>query len=239
MLILIKLLLVHIFVDFFLQTKNSIEDRKAKKFASAWLYIHAFTHALGTFFLLGMDLTAFFVACFIFLSHAAIDLFKAYQEDSITWFLIDQTAHILVIITLWLLFYENYNVVSQKFVEFYTKPIVWGVLAAYVLVTKPTSILMYYATRKWCDQAFDDDSEKGLEDAGKWIGIIERVLILTFIFVGHVEATGFLVASKSILRFNEMRKENSLKRTEYVLVGTFLSVSISMIFGFLVKYLLF
>jgi len=64
----------------------------------------------------------------------------------------------------------------------------------------------------------------GLKGGGKRIGQLERALIFVFIFVGHPAGIGFLVAAKSILRFEEAKKQ---KLAEYVLIGTLLSFSLA------------
>jgi len=46
---------------------------------------------------------------------------------------------------------------------------------------------------------------------------------------GKYEAVGLIIAAKSILRFNETQK------TEYVLVGTSLSISIAVFVGILIR----
>ena len=50
------------------------------------------------------------------------------------------------------------------------------------------------------------------------------LLIFLFIFIGQPAGIGFLVAAKSILRFEEARQQ---KLAEYVLIGTLLSFSLA------------
>lgn len=47
----------------------------------------------------------------------------------------------------------------------------------------------------------------GLKDGGKQIGRLERALIFAFIMVGEPTGIGFLVAAKSILRFEESKQQ--------------------------------
>lgn len=77
-----------------------------------------------------------------------------------------------------------------------------------------------------------------MPNAGKWIGYLERILILTFIFTGNIEGIGFLLAAKSVFRFGELNKAKDIKTTEYVLIGTFASFTIAIMTGFAVKRLL-
>jgi hypothetical protein len=62
----------------------------------------------------------------------------------------------------------------------------------------------------------------------------ERILILTFIINNQYEPIGFLIAAKALLRF----KESDLKRTEYVLIGTLISFTLTISIGILVKMVL-
>ena len=57
----------------------------------------------------------------------------------------------------------------------------------------------------------------GLSGGGKLIGKLERAMIFPFIFIGYPAGIGYLIAAKSILRFEEAKKQ---KNAEYVLIGT-------------------
>ena len=82
-----------------------------------------------------------------------------------------------------------------------------------------------------------EEQELGLANAGKWIGICERTLILTFIIMQQYTAIGFLMTAKSILRFSEKESNTQLK-TEYVLVGTLVSFTSAAITGVLTRFAL-
>ena len=58
-------------------------------------------------------------------------------------------------------------------------------------------------------------------NAGKWIGVLERILILTLLFMNEFAAIGFVIAAKSVARFKMM--DNKIF-AEYYLLGTMLSV---------------
>ena len=63
---------------------------------------------------------------------------------------------------------------------------------------------------------------EGLQNGGALIGQLERGLIFLLLLTGRPESIGFLIAAKSILRFEESKK---LKQAEYILIGTLLSFS--------------
>ena len=65
--------------------------------------------------------------------------------------------------------------------------------------------------------------------AGKWIGYIERVLILASVLTSNIEAVGFLLAAKSVFRFGDLNKAKEIKITEYVLLGTLASFSFALL----------
>ena len=62
--------------------------------------------------------------------------------------------------------------------------------------------------------------------------MLERILLLTFIFAGYPEGIGFLLAAKSIFRFGDLQRTQELQQTEYVLIGTFLSFTIAIVIGY-------
>lgn len=63
-------------------------------------------------------------------------------------------------------------------------------------------------------------------NAGRVIGMLERVLIYFFVLINQFAAIGFIIAAKGFTRFKEMDEREF---AEYVLIGTLLS-SISAIF---------
>ena len=68
--------------------------------------------------------------------------------------------------------------------------------------------------------------------------MLERILILTFILIDQFAAIGFLLGAKSILRFGGAQEKNHRALTEYVLIGTLTSFTITIILGIVVRGLL-
>jgi hypothetical protein len=63
--------------------------------------------------------------------------------------------------------------------------------------------------------------------------MVERIIILIFVLQGQYSAIGLLVAAKGIIRFNE--KDRPEIKTEYLVIGTLLSIAMAIIAGLLVK----
>ncbi|MGF1665490.1 MAG: hypothetical protein ACFCVC_04375 [Acidimicrobiia bacterium] len=59
--------------------------------------------------------------------------------------------------------------------------------------------------------------------AGRWIGVLERLLIFVLVVMGEAGAAGLVVAAKSILRYPEISGKTPTINPEYVLVGSLTS----------------
>jgi hypothetical protein len=59
--------------------------------------------------------------------------------------------------------------------------------------------------------------------AGRWIGVLERLLIYVLVLTGSAAAAGLVVAAKSILRFPEISGKPAAIDPEYVLIGSLAS----------------
>ena len=70
------------------------------------------------------------------------------------------------------------------------------------------------------------ENDKGLADAGKVIGYLERILIVFSVVIGEYSLIGFMITAKSIVRFEEFKDR---KFAEYYLIGTFVSISFAML----------
>ena len=102
-------------------------------------------------------------------------------------------------------------------------------ITALVFLTVPSSILIKTVISIWTPVTIEHSKlqTESLVNAGKYIGILERILVFVFILTNHFEAVGFLLAAKSIFRFGDLKEAQDLKLTEYVLIGTLLSFGIA------------
>lgn len=234
--ILIKLIAAHLVGDFILQTDRLCADKFSnnRTFRYRALSTHAIIQAILAYLFVA-QWNNWVVPLAIGFSHFLIDLVKVHlKRKDLPGFVCDQLAHYCVIIVLWLLVFANhdYNPATQIFSANF-----WLIVTAYIAVLSPTSVLIkaFIEYEKWLPA---DASLKGLPSAGKWIGYLERILILTFIFTGNIEGVGFLLAAKSVFRFGELNRAKDIKTTEYVLIGTFSSFTIAILLGFVVDWLM-
>ena len=111
-------------------------------------------------------------------------------------FFIDQALHIIVIGFSVLLFTE-----TIKVIEIPTK--LWLYLLGAFLVTNPASISIKTIISVYTPKT-EIEEDESLNNAGKYIGILERLLVYIFIITNHWEGVGFLIAAKSIFRFSDL-----------------------------------
>lgn len=237
--ILIKLLIAHLLGDFFFQPKRWTNKRQRYKFRSVHLYFHAFVHGVLAYILIG-DWSQFLIPVVIILFHFIFDGLKAYFIDRPILFFIDQGLHILVFFFLWIAFYGNWSMISEM-TDSLSNPLVLIVLVAYLLILSPAAVIVRIMTEKYQPDMShgpagfmrEKETEEiiGLKDAGRFIGILERFLILTFILLQQYMLIGLLIAAKSVLRYSDIKSNYDRKRVEYILIGTLLSFSIAIITG--------
>lgn len=224
--------MAHLLGDFILQPNSWVADKENKKLKSKYLYLHVLIHTVLSFIFL-WNLELWWVAVLVGITHFIIDVCKlSFQNIQTTkkWFFIDQILHIAVIGGVSLYFNEfEFNFLKNK--DFLK------ILMATLFLTSPASIFIKLILSSWTpvnEQAGSLQTES-LSNAGKYIGILERLLVFTFIMVNHWEGVGFMVAAKSVFRFSDLAQAKQRKLTEYVLIGTLLSFGLAVLTGILIK----
>lgn len=105
------------------------------------------------------------------------------------------------------------------------------VALGYIATTVVAAYLIKAILRKY----ESDVGISGLTGAGMVIGIIERVLVLSFVLVGQYTAITIVFAAKSIARFNELKDR---KTAEYYLIGTLVSITFATVIGIIMRMVL-
>ena len=226
---LIKMLLSHLMSDFILQPKSWINSRNEKHFASDKLYLHGFVTGILACVIISWQY--WLTAIVIMVTHTLIDGWKSYQKTTISFFLLDQLLHLLIILGCWYAAFFNWGHLLLAWQKLNTQPQVWKVITAIVFLTAPAGILIGQFTSQWRDKIAGADI---LANAGKWIGITERIIIFIFVWHGEYSAIGLLVAAKGIIRFSE--KDRPEIKTEYLVIGTLMSILMAIVVGLICKF---
>ena len=223
--LLFPMLAGHLVADFWLQPYSWVIHKKQNGFRSSRLILHAALAAvLPVLFTFQLNLWWFIPV--IFATHFLIDFFKSKFADNIATFLIDQLLHIAILIAFTQFLTEE--TIAAGFEKY------WIIVCGFVAVTNPLGIFI----GKFLHNIIPDKAIKsGNLTVSAWIGILERLLILIFIVAGQFSALGFLIAAKSVFRFNDTRGDGN-KKAEYFLLGTLVSFTLAIIIGLIVKYLI-
>lgn len=227
-----KLILAHLLTDFILQPKSWVDDRNKKHNLSRKLYVHGAVTGFVALMMIGWH--HWLVALIILITHTVIDGWKSYQKQTAAYFLVDQVFHIVIILLCWYFTFIKWSQVLLTWNQLNKDLQIWKILTAFIFLTAPAGILIGQFTKQWREKILDNNTNtESLANAGKWIGIVERIVILIFILQNQYAAIGLLVAAKGIIRFNE--KDRPEVKTEYLVTGTLLSLGITVVTGILIK----
>jgi len=165
-------------------------------------------------------------AIFIGVTHFIIGAGKLLfqnKKNRRTLFFVDQLLHLIVIVGVALFYSEEPLVIKLS-----TEQLL--LLACFVFLTFPASITIKTIISVYTPFT-EMDADDSLENAGKYIGILERLLVFIFIATTHWEGVGFLIAAKSIFRFSDLTQSKDRKLTEYIMIGTLLSFGLAILVG--------
>lgn len=230
MIVLVKLILAHLIGDFLLQPKSWVAKKENYKVAALPLYLHVLIHGVLVL-LLFWNLQVWPLALAVVVIHFIIDVIKLYfqHKHKTQWFVVDQLLHLAALILLWY-FWAQPRIAFSTLLQ---NPQLWMYLTVLLFLTVVSDIVIKTLLTNWA-VTIADGTDASLANAGKYIGIIERLFVFLFILIGHWEAIGFLLAAKSVFRFSDLKEARDRKLTEYILMGTLLSFGIAMLAGVLV-----
>lgn len=183
-------------------------------------------------------------ALIIIISHVVIDYARNmilnklsekqgdHKTSDFVIFIADQILHILIIIcSIHLLKATNgfgKIVLNGILIHIPWKQLYNGTILVflYILCLSPAAV---FIKKIFVLFSFQNDEEPKTKDdlikSGYLIGLLERVIILTLGLNGQLGAIGFVLAAKSLARFNQLNDKNF---AEKYLVGTLLSVAIAL-----------
>ncbi len=219
----------HVLADYVFQTKAMVDNKHRLSF----LAYHGVIVVGTAIALTGSIALPVFILAAV---HIAIDWIKTRSGDQIGAHLLDQLVHLF---TLALVAYIAPDLWSSG---------IWAAAPGFI----PHALLLtagaIYATRAGgfavgilMRPYGPDFSKDSLPGGGLLIGLLERGLIYVLILAGLPIGIGFLVAAKSVLRF-ESAKEGDIaenrKRSEYIIIGTLASFGWAIIVSLIVLLLL-
>ncbi|MCV6594586.1 MAG: DUF3307 domain-containing protein [Silicimonas sp.] len=219
------LLFAHVLADFVLQTGGMV----ARKRAPLVLLLHAVLVLVTAQAALGR-IDAWEVLA-LAAAHLAIDMVKTYALPPRLWaFLADQATHLVTLLVLAALAPDLFA--GGIWAEARWLPDVMALAAGLIIATLAGGHAVALLVGPWAD---DKLLPEGLPNGGRLIGLLERGIIYLLILVGQPAGIGFLIAAKSVLRFETTSKDT--RAGEYVIIGTLASFGWAMVPGWSIVWL--
>ncbi|KQB97772.1 hypothetical protein AL073_02220 [Loktanella sp. 1ANDIMAR09] len=209
----LALLTAHLIADYPLQNGWMVENKKKP----AAMALHIFVvFALTLLALRGEIWPALTIAGL----HLFIDLIKTHlAAETLASYLSDQLAHLATLAAvLW--FWPALGDLWPEATPFtqYLLTLASGLILCVLAGGPAIGLLM---------KDFATGVQDSLPNAGKMIGLLERSVIFLLVLAGHPAGVGFLIAAKSILRFDK-----DPKASEYVIIGTLASFGWALLISF-------
>jgi len=208
----------HFLADFTLQTDWMVRRKRESKV----LLAHIGVVTSVTWVALGFALSPLLLIM-IAATHLAIDWAKLKLGGTgFAGFMADQGAHLAVIILAAALFPGAY---AAGLLPHLPAPLSSQIPAAMTIGAGLIAAVWAggYGVQAIMQGIKSDIDPKSLPQGGKLIGRLERLMILMLVLAGEPGGIGFLIAAKSILRFNELARDNDMRVSEYVIIGTLAS----------------
>ena len=230
----IVLVTAHMLADYAFQGPGLVQQKEEK---NVFAFIkHVFSYAisamvLSVYWFSWRIIAAIFIQTFL---HGIIDVVKILVQEKKPFFRFelevgDLVLHILII-WLTLLFFRpmpGNRVVAAYFMYFSTYYKCCIYVAAIVFLMRGGTSLV----RAILGKVKNNNPFPQVDKTGRLIGEMERLLIFLFILSDNLTAIGFVIAAKSVARFEEMKIKGF---AEYYLIGTLSSCFIAIMSGELV-----
>lgn len=224
----IALLLGHVFADFVVQTRAMVAAKaQARMFLLHGMMVLIMAMA-ATGQIARWELLALAGA------HMAIDAVKTYlAPQNIAAFLTDQGAHLITLVAAAALVPDLWATGQWATLPNAPEPLItaMALLCGAIIATRAGGFAVGLLMAPMAAQI----DANGLPSGGKVIGVLERGLIYVMILAGQPAGIGFLIAAKSVLRFEATADE---KKAEYVIIGTLASFGWAMITAYATLWLL-
>ncbi len=227
----ILLLIAHFLADFTFQSSKMAEQKKVQLKSLA-----AHTAMYGVCMAAALALSAdiryiWWPLLTLTAAHFAVDFVRIRLEKKadkwvgLLLFFCDQTVHIacLFLVCYGFSLPGSPGLLDTLGVRMYGS--IFGDVLLYVIVLWPTAVMI---KKVLC---YFSEGEIALPRAGYLIGMLERCIVVTLILLGQYGAIGFVVAAKSLARFEQFKQPDF---AEKYLIGTLLSTGVALMGGLVI-----
>lgn len=221
----VALLLAHVLADFVFQTRWIAENKRRLPV----LLLHGAIVVASAQAALGrVDAWEILALAAV---HTATDGVKSrFGNGKLAGFLADQGAHIAALIGLAFLRPDLWSGGHWSAIDWL--PRLMMLISGAILATRVGGFAIGFLMKSWEEV----ELPSGLTNGGKLIGLLERGLIFLLVLVGQPAGIGFLIAAKSVLRFETTSKDQ--RAGEYVIIGTLASFGWALVMAYATVWLL-
>ena len=238
LLLFLKLFTAHLAGDYLVQSNRVARE----KHRPAMLALHLLAHG-ALLALVGLTEPAsprlWLALLGVLLAHAAIDAWTIRVANrGLGLLAIDQSLHLLSLLAgAMIVMPDLAGEALQAIGAASRRPGPW-LLAGGALLAVPAGATVVSRTIQPFREALTDESrerQSGLERAGTWIGLLERLVVFLAVLARAELIIGFVIAAKAVLRLPEVRETHSRKLAEYYLVGSLASLAWALLVAYLVR----
>jgi hypothetical protein len=104
-------------------------------------------------------------------------------------------------------------------------------ILAVLVIHKPANIAIQKLLMVYKPEHEEEEEAKKDNNTGRFIGTVERMIMLIFLSIGQYSAIGLVLTAKSIARYDRISKEKDF--AEYYLLGTLISTVLVIIVSFI------
>lgn len=225
----LKLLLAHLIGDFVLLPSRDGHFLDGKPWRKKWPYLKGIVHGILAWLFLGFDVQFWPVFTLITLLQwlvkpSCVYLYNRWNWKSHWLLLSSQAIHVLLLVIMAKAYFPEQSELVDGIGE--RAPLL---LTTLLLLTSVSSSIVRSVMQQW--PIVENGLDGSLPEAGKYIGFLERILVFGFILMQQWQAIGLMIAAKSVFRFGDLSRAKDRKLTEYILIGTLLSIGLGILIG--------
>ena len=263
--ILTMMLIGHFLGDFYFQSQTMADEKDKDRKLMFWhgvIYLVAVGVLVVPFF--SMNWIGWLCFLTVPVSHIVFDVAKGrwlekrdfFKEKKASLFILDQAVHIAVIFAVACFCATSGNVAYSRVGEYIANiykgldlglPIseLIRLICLLLFLWKPVNIILQKIFK---DKVYEEQGEskkeqeeeqekkqKKEQQAGRIIGVLERYLIVILVISQQYTAIGFVIAAKSLTRFEKISKEPNF--AEKYLIGTMGSMLLAIVGAILYIYI--
>jgi hypothetical protein len=234
----LKLLTAHLAGDYLLQSSRVAREKAHPALLGAHLLVHGALLAL-----VGLteptSARLWLALLGVLLAHAAIDAWTSrVAPRDLRLLALDQSLHLATLIAGTLVVMpDQAGEALRALGDAARRPDAW-LLASGVLLAVPAGATVVGRMVQPFREALTDESrerQQGLEQAGRWIGMLERLIVFLAVLGRTESLIGFVIAAKAVLRLPEARETHSRRLAEYYLVGSLASLAWALVVAIAVR----